>query len=62
MIFNQSNCNAIRDILCKAVTKVFGRCATVSVCRFNYKDIEQWIEIFLTEFKEGGQHENNKET
>ena len=24
MLFNQSNCNAIRDILCKAVTKVFG--------------------------------------
>lgn len=110
MVFNQSNCSDIRDILCNTVIKVFGsedtfftfildenyssnydcyvddsgenyiingvtgeyinwyklyhlgRCLNVSIYRFNYKDIEQWFEIFLTEFKEGGQHENNKTT
>ena len=110
MVFNQSNCSDIRDILCNTVTKVFGssdmfftfilnenyssnydcyvdgsgenyiinnvtgeyinwyklyhlgRCVNVSIFRFNYKNIEQWFENFLTEFKEGGQHENNKTT
>ena len=110
MIFKQSNCSDIRDILCKTVIKVFGspdkffefilnesyssnydcyidgsgenyiinnvtgeyinwyklyhlgRCASTSICRFQYKTIEEWFEIFLTEFKEGGQHENNKTT
>lgn len=115
MVFNQSNCSDIRDILCNAVIKVFGsedtfftfildenyssnydcyvdgsgenyiinnvtgeyinwyklyhlgRCASFSIFRFsifrfNYEYIEKWLEIFLTEFKEGGQHENNKTT
>lgn len=107
MVFNQSNCGDIRDILCKTVVKVFGsgenfikfilngeytstydcytdesgenfiinnvtgeyinwyklyhlgRCASFSIFRFNYEDIEKWLENFLTEFKEVEEDENN---
>lgn len=109
MVFNQSNCSDIRDILCKTVSEVFGshdefftfilneaysanydcyidgsgenyiinnvtgeyinwyktyhlgRCLNVSIVNFKPENIEKWFENFLTEFKEGGQHENNKE-
>ena len=37
-----------------------GRCVNVSISGFNYKNIEQWFENFLTEFKRGEQYDNNK--